>query len=381
MDIRTLFLAQTCALMAIATMLWLARSPADKHNGLRTWMWAVGCQALAYLLLANQQGWHPLLSTLIGNALGALSVGLFFIAIRQFIDAPIAWVGLALMFGLVCIGAGFSTTLTPGHETRLPIIINGLIYGLLELLNARALWRQPQTELRRVQGTVALLYLAMGLLLPVRAALLLLGELGVEAVQLPATWSQPIYLFGFIYIIATNLGFLQMCKMRAEADVRLQAMSDGLTGLANRRALDEAMGRALGAAERQDQAFALLVIDLDFFKSINDRFGHHAGDQVLAAFAQRLRSGLRTQDQAFRFGGEEFIVLLPDTPAEGAMALTERLRQLVAAPGNSQLPAVSASFGVAIWRAGDNADSIVQRADRALYQAKALGRDRVALAE
>ncbi|MCV2359724.1 GGDEF domain-containing protein [Paucibacter sp. TC2R-5] len=380
MDIRTLFLAQTCAMAAIAAMLWVARSPADEGNGLKTWMWAVGCQALAYLLLANLSWWPMPLSTLLGNALGALSVALFFTAIRQFLGLPIAIRRLALMFVLVTAAATVASGLTPSEHRLIPTIFNGFVYAGLEWLNALALWRSPRPELRRVQRIVALLYFAMALLLPVRAGVLLLDAINVGQFSIPEAWNQPIYLLGFIYIIATNLGFLQMCKMRAEAEVRMQALTDGLTGLPNRRALDEAMDAALGAAQRQEQPFALLMIDLDFFKSINDRFGHHTGDQVLATFAARLRGGLRSQDQAFRYGGEEFIALLPDTRADSALVLAERLRQQVGSAAEPSKPAISASFGVAVWQPGDDGDAIFQRADRALYQAKALGRDRVALA-
>lgn len=376
MDIHTLFLAQTCALAAIAAMLWVARSAADRANGLRTWMAAVAAQALAYLLLANQNGYAVLATTLLGNTLGALSVVLFFVALRQFLGAAIALRTRLVLAGLVIAVAAVAAATGAGLVDAIwPTIFNGVVYGSLQLLNAAALWRARKPELLRVQHVVALMYLAMGLLLPLRAAALLLSLRHPELLQNPAAWNQPIYLFGFLFIIVSNLGFLQMCKIRAEAEVRMQALTDGLTGLPNRRALDEALADALA----QPQAFSVLMIDLDFFKAINDRFGHHIGDEVLAGFAKQLRAGLRAQDQAFRYGGEEFIALLPATDAPAALALAERLRRQVATPGDAGRPAISASFGVTMWRAGDDADSIFQRADRALYQAKSLGRDRVEL--
>jgi diguanylate cyclase (GGDEF)-like protein len=379
-DIRTLFLAQTCALAAIAAMLWVARSAADRANGLRTWMAAVAAQALAYLLLANQSGYAVLAATLLGNALGALSVVFFFVALRQFLAMAITLRTRLLLAALVIAVAAVAAATGAGLVDAIwPTIFNGVVYGSLQLLNARALWRARKPELLRVQHVVALMYLGMGLLLPLRAAALLLSLRHPELLQNPAAWNQPIYLFGFLFIIVTNLGFLQMCKIRAEAEVRMQALTDGLTALPNRRALDEALADALQLAQRKAQAFSVLMIDLDFFKAINDRFGHHTGDEVLAGFAQQLRAGLRAQDQAFRYGGEEFIALLPDTDAPAALALAERLRQAVASPGDAGRPAISASFGVAVWRAGDVADSIFQRADRALYQAKSSGRDRVEL--
>jgi diguanylate cyclase (GGDEF)-like protein len=237
----------------------------------------------------------------------------------------------------------------------------------------------PQPGLARLQRFVALFYLLMGCLLPLRATALLLHGTALDYLNLPLTWQAPIYAFGFIYLIAINLGFIQLCKMRAEAEIRIQALTDGLTGLANRRALDAAIARALAAAQRKPQPFAVVMLDLDHFKALNDRFGHHAGDATLAAFAQRLRAALRGQDQAFRYGGEEFSVLLPDTDGAAALQLAERLRRQVAQPASAALPALSASFGIAVWRPEDTADALFGRADRALYRAKAQGRDRVEL--
>lgn len=190
-------------------------------------------------------------------------------------------------------------------------------------------------------------------------------------------WQAPVYLFGFVYIIVTNLGFVLMCKARAEADTRLQARTDELTGLANRRALDEAIVIAFAAAQRSGRPFAIVMADVDRFKATNDTYGHAAGDAILTAFAQRLREALRVPDSAYRYGGEEFCLVLPDTDAPGALALAERAREAVALPGDAATHPLTASFGVAAWQPGDAPDSLFGRADRALYRAKKSGRDRV----
>lgn len=387
MDIRTLFLAQTCALAATALMLWLARSPADRHNGLHTWMLASGCQALAYLLLANQGRLPVPLTAATGNALGAVSLALFFVAIRQFLGLrfKLAWL-------LVMVLAVTAVATVAGRNYASATIFNGFVYGWMGLLNARALWREPAADLIRLQRVVAACYLLMGLVLPLRATGLWLAGQHADYLTLQIDWQQPLYVFGFLYITVTNLGFLQMCKMRAEIEVRKQSLTDGLTGLTNRRGLDAAMQRALAAAKRSSnsnsnnsggdnagtaQAFAVLMLDLDHFKLINDRFGHQAGDAALRAFAQRLQAGLREQDQAFRYGGEEFCVLLPGTDDAAALLLAERLRLQVVLPAQGERPLFSASFGVAVWQPGDTADTLFKRADRALYRAKNSGRNRV----
>ncbi len=382
MDIRTLFLAQTCALAATALMLWLARSPADRHNGLHTWMLASGCQALAYLLLANQGRLPVLLTAATGNALGAVSLALFFVAIRQFLGLRFkpAWL-------LVMVLAVTAVATVAGRNYAGATIFNGFVYGWMGLLNARALWREPAVDLIRLQRVVAACYLLMGLVLPLRATGLWLAGQHADYLTLQIDWQQPLYVFGFLYIIVTNLGFLQMCKMRAEIEVLKQSLTDGLTALTNRRGLDAAMQRALAAAKRSSlgpgdnagkaQSFAVLMLDLDHFKLINDSFGHQAGDAALRAFAQRLQAGLREQDQAFRYGGEEFCVLLPDTDDAAALLLAERLRLQVVLPAQGERPLFSASFGVAVWQPGDTADTLFKRADRALYRAKNSGRNRV----
>jgi len=375
MDLRTLLIAQTCMLVATAAMLWIARSDADRRNGLRTWMLGVTSQGIAYLLLAGAGRLPVLVSALLGNLLGALSVALFFVAIRQFLDQTYSVPRLAAMVIIVtAVGA------VAGEQYVGATIFNGFAYASMELLNGIALWRAPRAGHARLQRVVAATFLLMGLVLPARAVVLTLARADADYLNMPLTWQQPIYVFGFLYIVITNMGFMQMCKMRAEAEVMQQAMTDGLTGLANRRALDSSLDAALAQGARSAQPFSVVMVDVDHFKAVNDRFGHRSGDASLAAFAQRLRRGLRAQDLAFRYGGEEFCVLLPGTDATGAKALAERLHQQVALAAQDGMPAQTASLGVAVWQAGDTADDLLGRADQALYRAKAQGRDRVEMA-
>ena len=160
---------------------------------------------------------------------------------------------------------------------------------------------------------------------------------------------------------------------------RLEAMlrEDALTGLSNRRAILTQLGGMVSGARRHGHPLSIAVCDLDHFKSINDTHGHKTGDEVLVAAAHAMATHLRAEDALGRFGGEEFLVLLPDTDAEAAIHAAERMRAEVAcAPG--PVP-ITVSIGIATWD-GEAPEELLQRADEALYAAKDAGRDRVTAA-
>ena len=165
-----------------------------------------------------------------------------------------------------------------------------------------------------------------------------------------------------------------------ELELRQEASTDVLTGAASRRAFKQEAGRHLALAQRELSPLSCVAFDLDYFKHVNDSFGHAAGDQVLAGVVRAVQSGMRQTDIIGRLGGEEFTILLPHTDMEAAVAVAEKLRQIVKglhfSLGAPQLE-VSASFGVSSLAPGDDLESLLSRADLALYQAKKCGRDQV----
>ena len=376
MDLHTLFLGQTCLLAATSAMLWISRSDADRGNGMRMWRYAITSQAVAYLVLATPAGGLSAVVTgLVANLTGAIGVALFFIAIRQFAGRGYDRRQLVAMVAAVTI-AGAVT----GEHVAWAAIFNGFAYAGYEWLNAITLWRDPRPETARVQRVVAAFYACMGLVLPLRAiALLLIGESRLN-LDPDNAWQVPIYVFGFVYLVVTSLGFLLMCKTRAEAETRLQARTDDLTDLPNRRALDEEIAHALAGARSSGRPFAIVMVDVDRFKFINDTHGHAVGDATLAAFSARLAGALREPDRAYRYGGEEFCLLLAETDAAGARTLAERAREQIALPFEGTMRALTASFGVTAWQPDDTFDTLFRRADRALYSAKHGGRNRVEIA-
>jgi diguanylate cyclase (GGDEF)-like protein len=166
--------------------------------------------------------------------------------------------------------------------------------------------------------------------------------------------------------------------------VQQQALTDELTGLVNRRRFLAALQSEIGRAQRVGAPLSVILADLDDFKLINDRFGHHAGDEVLQAFADLVRAYGRDVDIAGRLGGEEFALLLPETDVAGAAAGAERLcrslAQLRIWLGEGREVSVTASFGVAELGAGQSSNELLRAADTALYRAKEEGKNSVARA-
>jgi len=163
-----------------------------------------------------------------------------------------------------------------------------------------------------------------------------------------------------------------------------QAMVDELTGLYNRRFAEEYLRKLLALSRRSRRSFAVLLIDIDHFKLWNDRFGHAAGDRLLRAFASAVLGTLRQSAIAARWGGEEFLVILPESEAEGALKVAERLRGAVAETRLTEADAagVTISIGISVFplHAGEET-GLLGAADRALYRAKADGRNRIVMAD
>ncbi|MCC0033682.1 MAG: PleD family two-component system response regulator [Hoeflea sp.] len=173
-------------------------------------------------------------------------------------------------------------------------------------------------------------------------------------------------------------------RLRASLSQSVEfAVTDALTGLNNRRYLDTHLATLVDRSNRRGRPLSVLITDIDFFKSINDTHGHEGGDDVLREFARRVRGAVRGADLACRYGGEEFVVVMPDTTFEIAAQVAERLRDAVAgAPfsisASGAAAPVTTSVGIATLEAdGEGADSLMRRADKALYQAKNNGRNQV----
>lgn len=173
---------------------------------------------------------------------------------------------------------------------------------------------------------------------------------------------------------------IQALKKELEG-VKQAAKTDMLTGLLNRRGFETAMAKAMDRSEKTSAALSVIISDIDHFKRINDTFGHLIGDNVLKMLAKLLQEHIKGKDLAARFGGEEFILVLPDTDLKGAFILAEQIRIKLKTmrwrtKSGESMGAITMSLGVAQFRSGDTLDTLLERADSALYEAKSTGRNR-----
>jgi diguanylate cyclase (GGDEF)-like protein len=217
-----------------------------------------------------------------------------------------------------------------------------------------------------------------GLIVPLVLRDNVLGVLFLQDCLQPRDWS--IDDVSMIGSLADNLSVaIENAELHQERE--RQAVTDGLTGVANRRSFNESLTREFERARRYGETLSLVLIDLDFLKKINDTYGHQVGDEAIKMIGKMLRQSSRSIDSAARYGGEEFCLLLPNTEIDMAEQLADRLRRLINEEDIEGPGRISASLGVASYPMhADNEEALFQRADEALYAAKQAGRNQVKIA-
>lgn len=220
--------------------------------------------------------------------------------------------------------------------------------------------------------------------LPLLTAMPFLSSMAGTMPFNPTYWIHVPVAMGVGTVIATMLHQEHIRTFIARQQVEHNALTDALTDLPNRRAMQIQLHTEWLRAKRSENYFALIMADLDHFKAVNDQYGHEVGDEVLTILANRFNATLRGADHVARWGGEEFLMLIPSTNQDNALIVAEKIRRAVAelpfATSAGELE-ITLSLGVALHRRRESIDEGINRADRALYQAKHEGRNRVALAE
>lgn len=348
-----------------------------KRDGTGKWAAAMLLETILWMLIAARGVIPDVLSIVVANGLKAASHALILAAICEFQQrqAP-RW----YYFAPVALTLVMVSVLIDNINAR--FIFGGVIYGFQMVLIARALLSYPETRAGRAWRLLFAGVVGIALVLGLRAVSAIFSH--AEFAQPQNTLVlQPVQVIAYIAVMATallgSIGFVLMAKERADREIMHLAMTDSLTQIPNRYALMDYARHAL--ARRNGSSLALLMIDVDHFKSINDTHGHPMGDKVLSKIASLLAGRLRGQDFLGRYGGEEFCVIAPDTDAEGALILAEHLRVAIAsasfATKSGELP-VTISIGVALCPPNDKGEmkDVLAKADAALYTAKHSGRNR-----
>ncbi len=188
-------------------------------------------------------------------------------------------------------------------------------------------------------------------------------------------WMLAAFSFGFLaaYLLEKS----NKSVFQQHENLKQLAVTDRLTGLNNRIKLDEILQDELDRSQRFDHRFGLLIMDLDYFKDVNDTYGHQVGDETLVEIGKLITEHLRSTDRAVRWGGEEFILIYLETDRDELLTLAETLRQKIGSHPFKTVGSMTVSVGVTLYHPGDTKDSIIQRADQALYATKEHGRNSV----
>lgn len=380
LDLITLGVTLSLVTLCMTLLLSIAAWHAGADKGLRHW--AVGNFALmlGLLLNTNMDVVHDSLSVVIANALMALGIGVSWLGIRAFkgLSQPqSAPIGAAVAMILLMSLFSFQQESYAARLAVSSIILAGMsMLCALELLIAAD---KPLRTAYWFTGGVAL-FCAVGLALRALSSL----KLSADATALSSPMQSVTLLGAMVAQIGLASGFILMTHYRTTMALHTLSQRDALTDTLNRRSLQEQASRVLQVASEQSYPVTLLMLDADHFKRINDEFGHQTGDAVLCHIVARIRQHMRANDLLGRFGGEEFILILPGLDTESARQVAERIRLgLCREPWQASRAPVklSASLGVACTdQQGYAFDTLVAAADAALYRAKALGRNRVELA-
>lgn len=351
--------------------------------GLGLWALAGVCSVITFslILLYGIFYWPPALS--IAQLFIIIALGLSWEGFRRFLDKPplTPW----LLAGVAVIGLIWLVIAQAQYSVAAKAASNAVLVAVLSIVIARVLLlsSQQNTPAVRVTGCVYAINAAVFLL---RAVVAHQHPEIADPVD-PNGVAAYMLLWLLCSIIAITLGMVLMTAERLQADLNNQANHDPLTGALNRRSCDLLYDKAIAHARRHQLPLSVLMMDLDEFKKVNDYLGHSLGDKVLCRFVAVAQKILREDDTFCRFGGEEFVALLPNTSAEAALVAANRLRNafeinsaLIETKKNHQPFALTVSIGIAELQPDEVFESLLRRADSALYRAKDNGRNRCEIA-
>lgn len=375
MDLDTLILlgGVLSLLVALAMGLTLRSLPVNSRASVVAWVAGLGVITLYWVLFHVVEDIRaPWLVAAVNTLLvGALMVQWH--AVRLFAGrASALWPTAAVLFLVFAanLWLGPGEQAFPARVAIIAVLATATLTGVALTLRRRAIVHGGEAK-RLLQG-IAMTGVA---LVPIRMAVLIVAP--SSALEDAAHFAGLTYIA--VYPVLASFAFMMMHADRVHADLQRLAATDSLTGALNRRALEQLAGRVLSEARRHRRPAALMMVDADHFKLVNDTYGHEAGDVVLCQLLQRIQQTLRLEDAVGRIGGEEFVVLLPGTPLDEAIQVAERIRLLVSGQNfiheQEEIP-LTISIGVAERGPGEASfERLLRRADDAMYAAKAAGRN------
>lgn len=366
------------ALTALSALILLAmrQSFSPTVRGINSWTTGMWVFLACSLLFNFRETLPPIAGIVLANFLLAVSLIFMVSGLLRYHGRQLTHyllIGVATL-AFTAVIAWF-TLVQPNFQFRLAFV-STLIGIILAGLSYLALAGRPLTTGRIVTGAAFLLGTITSFLRSISVVL----RLDQPNTFFDLSGFQVLYLgaFNVTFFIGT-LGFILMINERLREVLQFNAEHDELSGALNRRAFFERTTTELAASQQLKRPVSVLILDLDNFKSINDNHGHHFGDQVIIDFCNTVRSVLRPGDVLGRYGGEEFVILLPNTTSKTAIEIANRIRTALHVPRN--LPPYTASVGVATTLSKvEDTDSLLIRADKALYRAKSQGRDRIEVA-
>lgn len=367
-------------LIALVSCVLFAVWRFNKHiPGLQMWALSYGVGLVPILGLLWREHLPEVLGVLMVQAGMSLGAFLYFWGCSVYTGRRLLSLPRAIIFmGALLLLNLYFTVVQPHLQMR--FALGGVGNGIFFLLTARTL-AQGGCQRVPMRYLVAAVAGAHGVFLLLRPLLFGIGAVQANA-SLAAQIPHLVMLEFLIALLFMAFGTLMLANEFTTNELRQLAEIDSLTSIFNRRAFFTLLNKALHQSQRTGMGLAVLVVDLDHFKSINDTYGHQGGDEVLRHFVQTATQCLRQQDVMGRLGGEEFAIFLPGVDAKGAQVVAERLRAAVASrPAALQQGshALTISLGLTLCVPGDTPDTALHRADQAMYQAKERGRNRVEL--
>jgi diguanylate cyclase (GGDEF)-like protein len=284
---------------------------------------------------------------------------------------------LAVLLGGAALALAWVTFVNDDYRMRIVVVS-----GLLTLLFAACAGSIARFRTKRFFEHFTLaIYCGTAVVMALRCASALLVH-GTLTRDNDTSAIHQIYIFSFPFsLVAMSLGFLLMANRALQGRLESQALHDPMSGAYRRDAFLEMVEREIAASQRHGAPLSLLMMDLDNFKAINDTHGHLVGDRVIAHFSGTAMQMLRAQDVIGRYGGEEFVVLLPRTGIEAGAAIAERIRTRIAESNPKEMPRYTVSIGIAsLDAAHPSMVALLDAADKALYAAKREGKNRVVAA-